>query len=113
MSNNIDQNVVEMRFDNSNFEKNVKTSMSTLDKLKQKLNLSGASKGLEELDKAAKGLTFAAATRGVEQLQLKINNLGIVGVKAISNITNSITKLSKSLLHTLTGISAIKSGFAE
>ena len=113
MSNNIDQNVVEMRFDNSNFEKNVKTSMSTLDKLKQKLNLSGSSKGLEELDKAAKGLTFAAATRGVEELQLKISNLGIVGVTAISNITNSVINLSKSMLNTLTGISAIKSGFAE
>lgn len=113
MSNNIDQNVVEMRFDNSNFEKNVKTSMSTLDKLKQKLNLSGASKGLEELDKAAKGLTFATATRGVEELQLKISNLGIVGVTAISNITNSVINLSKSMLNTLAGISAIKSGFAE
>ena len=113
MSKNIDENVVEMRFDNSNFEKNVKTSMSTLDKLKQKLNLSGASKGLEELDKAAKGLTFATATRGVEALQLKISNLGIVGVTAISNITNSVINLSKSMLNTLTGISAIKSGFAE
>ena len=113
MSNNIDQNVVEMRFDNSNFEKNVKTSMSTLDKLKQKLNLSGASKGLEELDKAAKGLTFATATRGVEELQLKISNLGIVGVTAISNITNSVIAMTKSMMNTLTGISAIKSGFAE
>ena len=113
MSNNIDQNVVEMQFDNSNFEKNVKTSMSTLDKLKQKLNLSGASKGLEELDKAAKGLTFAVATRGVEELQLKISNLGIVGVTAISNITNSVISMTKSMLNTLTGISAIKSGFAE
>ena len=113
MSNNIDQNVVEMRFDNSNFEKNVKTSMSTLDKLKQKLNLSGASKGLEALDKAAKGLTFATATRGVEELQLKISNLGVVGVTAISNITNSVIAMGKSMLNTLTGISAIKSGFAE
>ena len=113
MSNNIDQNVVEMRFDNSNFEKNVKTSMSTLDKLKQKLNLSGASKGLEALDKAAKGLTFATATRGVEELQLKISNLGVVGVTAISNITNSVIAMGKSMLNTLTGISAIKSGIAE
>ena len=109
----VEERIVEMRFDNSNFEKNVKTSMSTLDKLKQKLNLSGASKGLEELDKAAKGLTFATATRGVEELQLKISNLGVVGVTAISNITNSVINLSKSMLNTLAGISAIKSGFAE
>ena len=49
MSNTIDTNVVAMKFDNSNFENNVKQSMSTLDKLKQKLNLSGASKGLQAL----------------------------------------------------------------
>ena len=37
MSKTIDQRVVEMRFDNANFEKNVSTSMSTLDKLKKSL----------------------------------------------------------------------------
>ena len=113
MSNNIDQNVVEMRFDNSNFEKNVKTSMSSLDKLKQKLNLSGASKGLEELDKAAKGITFATATRGAEELQMKISALGVVGVTAISNITNSVIGMTKTMFDAVTGISAIKGGFEE
>ena len=54
MSDTIDQRVVEMRFDNKQFESNVATSMSTLDKLKQKLNLSGASKGLENIDSASK-----------------------------------------------------------
>ena len=47
MSTTIDERVVEMRFDNRQFENNVQTSMSTLDKLKQKLNFNGASKGLE------------------------------------------------------------------
>ena len=47
MSTTIDQRVVEMRFDNKHFESNVQTTMSTLDKLKQKLNLSGSAKGLE------------------------------------------------------------------
>ena len=47
MSATIDQRVVEMRFDNSNFEKNVQTSLSTLDRLKERLNFTGASKGLE------------------------------------------------------------------
>ena len=44
MSRTIDSRVVEMQFDNKQFESNVKTSMSTLDKLKQSLNLTGASK---------------------------------------------------------------------
>lgn len=48
-STTVDSRVVEMRFDNKQFENNVQTSMSTLEKLKQSLNLSGASKGLENV----------------------------------------------------------------
>ena len=47
MSNTVDSRVVEMRFDNKQFESNVATSMSTLDKLKQKLNLTSSAKSLE------------------------------------------------------------------
>ena len=54
MSKKIDQKVVEMRFDNKNFEQNIATSLGSLDKLKQSLKLDSATKGLENLDKAAK-----------------------------------------------------------
>ena len=54
MSKTVDERIVEMRFDNAQFEKNVATSMSTLDKLKQKLKLSDASKGFENINSAAK-----------------------------------------------------------
>ena len=47
MSKTVDERVVEMRFDNKQFEQNVQTSLSTLDKLKRSLNLDGAAKGLE------------------------------------------------------------------
>ena len=48
MSQTIDQKVVEMRFENENFERNVATSMTTLDKLKQNLNFKGASTGISQ-----------------------------------------------------------------
>ena len=48
-----------MEFDNSKFEGNVKTTMSTLDKLKQSLNFKGASKGLESIEAASKKLDFS------------------------------------------------------
>lgn len=44
MSKTIDEKIVEMKFDNKNFEANVQQSLSTLDKLKAKLNLSGLPK---------------------------------------------------------------------
>lgn len=54
MSTTIDERVVEMRFDNKQFESNVQASLSTLDRLKKSLNLSGAAKGFDEIDSASK-----------------------------------------------------------
>jgi hypothetical protein len=53
MAKTIDEKIVVLKFDNSNFEKNTKQSMSTLDKLKQKLNFDGVSKSLDNISKAA------------------------------------------------------------
>ena len=52
----VDTNVVEMQFDNRNFEKNVATSMSTLDKLKAKLSFKGVIDGLDDFGRAAKNV---------------------------------------------------------
>ena len=73
MSTTIDNKVVEMRFDNKHFESNVATSISTLDKLKQKLNLTGASKGLQDLDAAAKKVDMNGLGRGVEAVSAKFS----------------------------------------
>ena len=54
MSKQVDERVVSMQFDNRQFESNVKTSMSTLEKLKQSLNFKDSAKGLESINSAAK-----------------------------------------------------------
>ena len=71
MSTTIDNKVVEMRFDNKQFETNVQTSMSTLDRLKKSLNLEGASKGLENVNATAKRFDASALTNGVETVTAK------------------------------------------
>ena len=62
MSRTIDSRVVEMQFDNKQFEQNVSTSMSTLEKLKRSLNMEGASKGLENVGAAAKNCEIGRAS---------------------------------------------------
>ena len=59
MSKTIDERVVEMRFDNKQFEAGVKDTMSTLDKFKEKLNFNGATKGLENIESASKKVTMS------------------------------------------------------
>lgn len=89
MSNVIDQKVVEMRFDNKQFENNVQTSLSTLDRLKKSLNLEGATKGLENVDAASKKLNFSGLSSAVETVQAKFSAFEVMAVTALANITNS------------------------
>lgn len=94
MSKTVDERVVEMRFDNKQFEANVATSMSTLDKLKNSLKLGDASKGLENINKATKEVSFDSIASGVEALQKRFSTLGIVGMRVIENITDSMMNLA-------------------
>ena len=112
MSKTVDERVVEMRFDNAQFEKNVQTSMSTLDKLKQKLNLSGASKGLEEVGSAAKKVDMSGLGTGIETVSAKFSALQVMGVTALANITNSAVEAGKKMVSAIT-TDPIKSGFQE
>ena len=113
MSKNIDENIVELKFDNSNFEKNVQTSMSTLEKLKQKLNFSGANTAIDQLATSAKKLTFDVACQSAEKLQVGFSTLGVVGINVISNITQSLIGMATQVVNVVTGLSAMKSGFEE
>ncbi len=112
MSRTIDSRVVEMQFDNKQFESNVKTTMSTLDKLKQSLNLTGASKGLENVNAAAKNCDMSGLSGAVESVRMKFSALEIMAVTALANITNSAVNAGKRIVSALT-IDPIKTGFSE
>lgn len=112
MSTTIDQRVVEMQFDNKQFEKNVATSMSTLDKLKQSLNLTGAAKGLENVGTAAKNCDMSGLSGAVQTVQARFSTLEVMAVTALANITNSAINAGKQLVSSLT-IDPIKMGFQE
>ena len=113
MSKTIDEKVVEMRFDNKHFESNVQTTMSTLDKLKAKLNLTGASKGLENVSTAAKKVNLDGLTSGINTIHSKFSALEVVGVGALLNIGNAAANAGKRLVASLSGIQAATSGFSE
>ena len=112
MSTTVDTRVVSMQFDNSQFERNVATSMSTLDKLKQKLNFSGASRGLEEINTATKNVNMTGLGSAVETVTAKFSALQVMGVTALANITNSAVNAGKRMVSALT-IDPVKSGFSE
>lgn len=112
MSTTIDQRVVEMRFDNKQFESATRTTMSTLDKLKQSLNLTGASKGLEEINHVAKNNNMSILGSAVESVGKKFSALEVMGVTALVNLTNQAVNAGKRIVSALT-IDPISDGFSE
>ncbi len=112
MSETIDSKVVEMRFDNKDFEANTRTTMSTLDKLKAKLHFPGASKGLEEIGQTAKRVDFSGMSSGIQTVQMKFSALQVMGITALQSITNAAISAGKQLTDAIT-IDPVKDGFAE
>lgn len=112
MSKQVDERVVEMRFDNKQFESATEETISTLDKLKQKLQMKDSTKGLVEIDRAAKKVDFSVLGKAVDSLHLKFSALQVVGVTALSNITNSAVNAGKNITKAFT-IDPIKTGFQE
>ena len=112
MSKVVDERIVEMRFDNKQFESNVSQSMSTLQKLKQSLNLKGASQGLNNLNIAAKRVDMSPLGRGVEAVSMKFSAMQIMATTALVNITNQAVNAGKRIVSALT-IDPVRSGFKE
>ena len=112
MSETIDSKVVEIRFDNKDFEANTRTTMSTLDKLKEKLHFPGASKGLEEIGQTAKRVDFSGMSSGIQTVQMKFSALQVMGITALQNITNAAISAGEQLTDAIT-IDPVKDGFAE
>ena len=90
MGKTVDSRVVEMRFDNKQFEAGAKQTISTLDRLKEALKLPDTSKALKDIDKSVKGISLDGIASGVDALNKRFSTLGIVGMTAVSNVTNAL-----------------------
>lgn len=101
MSKVIDEKVVSMEFDNKRFERNVSTTINTIDKLKESLQFKDASKGFEEITESSKKVNMSSLGQSVETVKLKFSALQIAAVTALTNITNSAVNAGKRLVASL------------
>lgn len=109
MTTVIDERVVEMRFNNEDFEKNVAQSMSTLEKLKNSLNFDSG-KSLENLGKAAKNVDLSGMSQTITEATTKFSALEIAGITALANITNKAVDFGINFAKSLS-IDQVTSGF--
>lgn len=112
MSDTIDKRVVEMRFDNQQFESRVSTTMGTLEKLKNALKFKDAGDGLDELDKKVKNTNFNPLAAGVEAVQVKFSALQVAAMTALQNIVNRAVDAGIELAKSLS-VDQISAGFNE
>lgn len=112
MSREVDERVVSMQFDNKQFETNVATTMSTLDKLEAKLNFKGASKALDELDASAKNVDLSHMGNAVESIEVKFSAMSVAAIAAINRIVNKAFDAGEQLIKNLS-IDQITAGWTK
>lgn len=110
MSREVDQRVVEMRFDNAQFEKNTRESMKTLDRLQEKLQFKDVDKGFENIEKAQRNVDFDEMEGALDTLKVKFNALDVMAVAALTNITNKIVDTGERLVKSLS-VDQVASGW--
>lgn len=112
MSREVDQRVVEMRFDNAQFEKNTRESMKTLDRLQEKLQFKDVDKGFENIEKAQRNVNFDEMEGALDTLKVKFNALDVMAVAALTNITNKIVDTGERLVKSLS-VDQVASGWSK
>lgn len=101
MSQEVDDRVVEMRFDNAQFEKNVHQTMQSLEKLNDSLRLEGAEKGFEKISDASAKVDFDEMQGALEDLSGKFSAVEVMGIAALSHITRQAVDTGEKLVKSL------------
>lgn len=105
---NIDRRVVDMQFNNAQFEKNIAVTQKSLEKLNGSLKFNNAAKGFQDITQASNKVNMSKLAAGIETISSKFSTLGIIGVTALQNITNRAVDAGFKIANALT--SAITSG---
>ncbi len=108
----VDERVVQMRFDNKEFERNVSTTMSTVDKLKQKLNFRGVAEGFDSISRSAKQVDVSPLARGIEEISVKFDAMQVMAISALTRITNKAIDTGERLTKSLS-VDQINAGWSK
>ena len=97
MAASIDEKVVEMRFDNRQFEKGVQQSINSINNLNKAADFTASQKGVKDLQNSFSKFNLGNAVRGVENFSLKVSALGVAGAEVVRRITDSAIDLGKKI----------------
>lgn len=110
MSNNIDERIVQMEFNNGQFERGIKESSKSLEEFQEKLKFKGATKGLKDLEKATGSFSLESMAQSIANIESRFTNMGLVGQRVLMRLTDRVYDWGKQAIKSLT-VAPIKTGW--
>lgn len=112
MSRTVDERIVQMTFQNEQFQSKAKDTISTVKKLGEALLFKNGTSGLENIQSAANRFSLTSITDAVSSVKQSFSVMEVAAITAISNIVNKATNAGISLAKSLT-VDQIGTGFTK
>lgn len=102
MNKEVEQKILEMQFNNADFEQKVAQSLVTLQKLKEATKLEDAGKGLEDLSRNASNVDLSPISKGIDQLNSHFDALGIFGMTVFHKLSEAAINMGQQVGNAIT-----------
>lgn len=112
MSASVDERIVQMQFDNAQFEQKAQNTITTLSSLNEALKLPTGNSGFEKIQNSSNKIDFSKLNEAIELVNYRFSNLGIIATNVLNRITNAAIDTGRRLAEAIT-IQPIKDGFSE
>lgn len=113
MGTTVDERVVEMKFDNAQFERNVRQSRASLEGLKQSLNFSDSGKSLKILQNETKSFKMDNMCNAADAVRVKLSAMQVAGITAMSKITEAGIVAGKKIVSAFLRVNEVQAGWQE
>lgn len=115
-SKDVETKVVQVRFDNQKFEKNIKATIKSTKELDNSLKFKDSKKGIDELSKSLEKLDTSEISKNVKDIDKETHKISLsfkelFKIKVLSRIIDNITNSTINMLKSMTGINNIKAGW--
>ena len=100
----IDERIVQMEFDNSLFDKNVESSIKTLEKLNVALKMDGIDKNLADISSSVNKMDFSKMEAGISLLQNRFSTLGIMTMQWTQDFAKGIENIVGGAIKKITAL---------
>lgn len=112
MSQQIEDKVVSMKFDNAGFEEKIQSTLQTLEQFEKKLKMEASTEGMDRLSDAARNVDLSGVANGVESLNSKFSGLGVMAATVLTDITRKAEAMGSKVMDAIT-IAPVRDGFNE